>query len=594
MKNEMKLTRHAITMAMLMTQVGEGYRSDIALYLDCMFGTSESGMKEVRKWEQRGLLNERLVRKGEKNDGDSAYKVLVLSPAGKNYIVDHEICGYYKKTEKHIESNMKDFDTADMDYVRTRLLDNRIKLAFEAAGIPAFTINKPHICSLYEKLSGESFKKYDQKYKTIRSPELHKQCTESECKQMLANGLYYTIAEVRTLLETISQGSSDVTMMSRARGVFISKDECYIVYIPKRGKNRNIKIDRKSEQNLQTMLKTLLMFTKVKRVLPEMSIRELNLKTGEYSISKYVYNSVNALVISDTDNMVFQLGKRFEMKNNEPDKEQKETGNTWLVNNPDLYERVYVAPYSVAGIQSINYICTHSIEAWHHESLNELKIIPNVFVNDYNPNFPASTKEGTRITYMPVYEMNTLEKIKHDNSAYGILTYSDMVDAISKHVCKIIDYYDIENGEHINDNTPIGLYSQNGNLVGKNLILEELDLHELQTVAKEMNKLPELFGYSNDINFYNAIALGKDDAPTMVQIINTLETTDADRTRKPKKKQLSITFDEEFRENLRKASRLYNLSASRYIKLLIEERVKQDAKKYDEALAEDRAVRKGK
>ena len=590
MKTKMKLTRHTVVMGRLMSQIGEAYRSDIALYLDCIFGTEGSGLNEIRKWEKKGFLNERLVRKGKQNDGDSSYKVLVLSPAGKLFIEDNELCGYYKLTEQQVESHMKDFDTSDMDRVKTRLLDSRVKMAFEAAGAPAFTINKPNLCRLYEILSGNKFKAYDMKYQGTKAKELYLQCSSSECLSKFNSGIYYTIAEVRSLLDTISPGSSDSSLMSRARGIYISKTNCFIVYIPERGNNKNIKINKKSEQNLLSMLRSLLKLTKVRRILPELSKKELNMRTNEYQVSEYLYNSPSALVISDSDNMVFQLGKRFEISSDDT----QQSSNTWLVNNLDLYERVYVAPYSVAGIQSVLYLCTHTIEEWHKESLEEFKQIPNLYINDYDAWFPASEQNGTLLTYMPVYELNRLEAIKHTSSKYGILTYSDMVEPISKHLCKLIDYFDIEDHTYINDNTVIGLYSLNGNLAGRNMILDELDRHDLETTAKEINALPSVFGYDNPISFFNDIALEKEGSPMMLQIIDRLETKEADATRRLKKKQISIALDDEFREKLRKASRLYNLSASRYVKLLIEKQVEIDSQKYDDALKEDRIIRKGK
>ena len=55
---------------------------------------------------------------------------------------------------------------------------------------------------------------------------------------------------------------------------------------------------------------------------------------------------------------------------------------------------------------------------------------------------------------------------------------------------------------------------------------------------------------------------------------------------------MSISLDDKFKEKLLKAAKLYNLSISRYIKLVIKDQVEKDAEEYTKSIEEDKAIRK--
>ena len=59
-----------------------------------------------------------------------------------------------------------------------------------------------------------------------------------------------------------------------------------------------------------------------------------------------------------------------------------------------------------------------------------------------------------------------------------------------------------------------------------------------------------------------------------------------------RRKSITLTMGEEFTNDIYTASRLYNMSASAYIKNLIHERVTQDATAYKEKLANEKQIRR--
>lgn len=193
---------------------------------------------------------------------------------------------------------------------------------------------------------------------------------------------------------------------------------------------------------------------------------------------------------------------------------------------------------------------------------------------------------------MPVYEMNTLEKIRNEDKEYGIVAYSDMFNPISKHVSKKILFYDIEEEVPASDIANVVIYDDNGYPKGKNMIIEALREEKKQCSLVEINKLPAKYGFKNPVEFFNKIALGTDDVPKIEDIVLQLETKPSKKFRKTKTKQMSISLDDKFKEKLLKAAKLYNLSISRYIKLVIKDQVEKDAEEYTKSVEEDKAIRK--
>lgn len=584
MNTAMNITRRVSLLGEAMAQCGEAYRSDMIIYMDCVNGTYGSGQKEIRKWEKNELLTTRYINKKDKS-GDEAYPAIVLTHPGKLFVSENELSGDHRTTFRYVEENMKDFNTSDMKQVRVALNDVRIKLLFESAGFPAFTINKPTLKDLYEKLSGRTLGKSEINISKIRDDDLYKQVDEEEAKEMLETGIYYSISEVKQFLNCFPSIDYDEASRSRARGMFISQNNCFIVFIPHRGENKNIRISRRAEENLQELLGELLKLTDVNRRIS--SLENKQTLNDNFDIQT---NGISAIVIGDTDDIVYKLGKGL---NKASDTGETTENIMWLTNN-SLFKRVYAIPVSVKGVQSIMYLCENRIEDWHEEAKERMENALTIKVYDYDPYFPgAEIRGGHSVGFMPVYEMNTLYKIKTDKNVYALMVYPDMVKAINKFICKEIHYYDIDTGDLLNRTETICIQSKSGTPLGRDVLVEEIKKRKLECNLKVIEEAYKQFEYKNKEEFYNAIAKREEGCPTLDEIIDALEPEERKGKKRKKQKRVGIMVDSEFKEELKKAAKAYNLSITKYITRLIQVQVKNDAKKYEEMLAEDRKIRKG-
>lgn len=579
---DMNVTRKVTLLGVAMAQCGEAYRSDMILYVDCATGTYGAGQKEVRKWENRGLLNNRYIYK-KNNNGDEAYQAIVLTHPAKLFLANNEICGDSDRTMQSIDATTSDFNLSDMTKIKIALLDVRAKLMFEGAGIPAFPYNKPTLKQLYEKLSGKTTGTPENNIGKVREENLYKKINSEEAREMLEQGIYYSIAEVRQFLSCFEGFDYDITVRSRTRGIYISNKNCFFVFLPHRGENKNIKISSRAEENLEKMFEKMLDLTRVNRRMRELERK--NTITGESDIQ---LNGIDAIVIGDTDDIVFKLGRGLNGVN---EKGKRIENKMWLTNN-NLFKRVYAVSASVTGVQSISYLCNSTKEEWHEEAKERMEESEAIAVYDNNPYFPGAEKNGHVVGYMPVYEMNTLYQIKTERQQYGLMVYEDMAKPINKFLEKEINYYDIESGELINKTEAMTITSKKGTPLGRELITSELKKRKLEYKLQDVEKVYKEFGYPNKETFYNAIVKREEGAPTVIAVIEKLGL-ETKKGRRKKPKTVTLTIDAEFKEELKKAAKSYNLSIAKYVTKLIKRQVTIDAQHYNELLAEDRKIRKG-
>lgn len=582
----MRKTRHTEAMMTAIAETGEAYRSDVALYMDSVFGKKGVGTKELRKWEEAGYLTPRQIPK-EKNNGQGNNLYIATTPAlkGINFIVDNEWLGDWKTTKQLVDDNMSDFDTNQMERVRVRLMYNRCKLSFEAIGCLAFTTSKPNLCEMYNKLSKEKIKETNIKYACVRNRELYAQMNEEECKEALEAGIFYTMPEVREFIECVGmEGNADVSMESRMRGIFISDTNCYAVYTTQRSGGNNFTVINRTEEYVLNVIKNkLLRYTNVDREL-----KNIMCKYREYgkTVSECEQNGIDALVITASDESVVKMSKPLEIGFRKS-----------LVGNTALYKHVYMIPFTAEGMYSLNLLCNQTKEELREQGRKDLLATKRMNITD-NDKVLFAVESDTNISfaYMPVYELNALNQIKNKKEYTGIMLYKDMQKAVSRVVGSKTKYYSIGKKREITNDKgkELGVYGENGNLLGKEMILNYMRGKKLTADLNEINKVYEKYGYDRAEEFFNAIAEHRDGVPSVERIVNELESLKEYKRKVNKTDTLSLSLPPEFKKEIKKAAKLYNTTVNRYITKLIEERVKADAVRYDEIMKEDIAARKGK
>ena len=580
-----RLTEQRKKIMQILSELGCCYRRDIALYCDYTNGKLDSGTGLLRNLKKQDMISERKIPK-ETNSGK--YLAVNFSYAGKWFAIRHELYDDEEETKRRIEESSSFFDTHDMEDVKKRLLINRISLAFESIGVPSLPSEKPSLASLYTLMTGNVLENTEDKVKYffLHSDEDYKIISEDEFPMFLESGIFYTIHEIRDFIERMDSGKSDVVLRSRARGIYISKNQCFVIYAQRRGRNKNIAIETRVEKDLVKFLEPIIRATNIVRELPTMQEKTLDYK-GEVARQLVPSNHPQAIVIGDGEKMHFSLSRRLSIK----DADGNESSfREWLTSNKELYDYVFSVSFNAIGLDALSYLCTTTIENWQQEMLSRFSQTSQLLPNEQSPMFPYLDKTSQALmTYMPVYEINTLEKIKNANYPCGVFTYPDMVETISKITGKKLTYYDLDTCQPIQLGNNTGQYDDKGNFAGVAKINAYLASEKLQAKKSDINKLPKKYGMSPE-EFFNQVADGR---INVRDVSEQLETSELKRSYTVRgKEQVSITCDREFKKDIKDAARYYGISVSRYIKRLVSDKVKEDAKNYREETKNDKKLRK--
>lgn len=577
---KIRLTEERRELYEMLMEVGSCYKSDASLYLGYLFGDRSRGSRLINYAEKNGLVSYRFINGGRcKRD----YAVVTLSYQGKWHAIRKELYNSEEDTMDRIEMSDKDFDTHDLDDLNKQLMANRVKLAFEAVGIPAFPLHKPSLRMLFETLASRHIRVYENKtkYRFLRDEGNYLSMTYEECRDIIESGVYYSIAEVRSFLEDVNQNTLEKTFGSKAIGVFISLNRIAVVFAAPRGDNKNIFIRSSAEDSLLSELEVLFEITNVYRQLPTMIDR--GYENGTEHKSPAPVNRFDAFVIGDSDDLVSKLVRKIKTKSGE------DVTTNWLTGQPSLFERVYEIPFTTIGLDSLAYLTSHSIENWQEEMLEYFENNPHFSVNCNFALYPALHKMGNELaTYMPVYECNQIEKVRSENFPVVFVTYPDMVKTISKATArKDILFYDITTGEDITsmvklryglDGSPAGLSKVKAKLAEED---KDVKISELKTVAENA-----------DMDYHELCDKIDTGEIPVEEIVPQIETVPLKKRTKHFTENVSVLMNKEMKRNLEKAARYYNCSVPAYIRMFIKDQAKKDADAYDAALKEDRATRK--
>ena len=574
----------------LMFDIGSCYKSDLLLFLRSR-GSDDTGnaSRMLKRMIDSGYIQESSVYQQK---GSETYKILKITRKGKNALYDTLGDIYFKTYSKE---STKEFHTSSPALLHPRLADSRMKIFFATADVKATPRLKPSLFYLYKSLTDGSYEEEgkENRYRNDLSRE--------ECEVLLDDGLFYTIREVRSFLDMDSPGDSDVTYASRARGIFISRKNFYVIYMPRHGDNKLIRFATGAEEKLLKALRPLIRLTEATRRLPELEAVAAGAHTGEQVALHQVFNTVNALVISDGDSMVYtmatgnpngiirgaDLNEVKRAKEASAAANRKTVRNQWLTGDGSIYHRVFVTPFTINGASSLMYLCSKTAEDWARESALLLQSLDGFTANDYDPMYPADEiVQGRKIPsiFMPVFEVNELYRISQMDYKVTILSYSDMFNAIAKSVRKDLHYYDADTLSKVEENA-VMVYAPNGLPAGKKMIIDALSECGLQGDNKEIDSLHQRYGY-DIIKFHNKIARGEIDIDKLIASLTTEPLQEVPEKRIIKKS-VTVYGDDDFMKDLKQAAKYKNINMSAYIKNLIYEQVQEDARKYREKLSEN-------
>lgn len=574
-KNLITKNSYTLLIGRTLFRLGACYRSDMLLFLRSTNGDNRSyASKLINEMSKKNLIIEREITKRNKKD-KTLEKFITLTTKGKNEIIDylylnnHPDMRYFCDNANFFDL---DFHTNDIQKLNKNLEDNTIKILFASCNIPVFTNSKPNLYELYVWLQSG------------------KRDTNNNFTDLLNTGIYYSIDEIRQFADSASLDSSDKIFGTRAKGVFLSWNKLLVVYIGLHTNNRLMKILYNSEQCLLEALNPLADLLNVNRKLDDFNI--LRVTSSGYT-TEPKYNSIHAIIISDGTSMVYTTaigrakGQIKDIKKFDVSKIQKSKHNfLFLASNNPLYERVFITPTTLEGISSLNYLLRHTPESWKKDGEIIMSNIPNFERNtSINPYYTYQERDAKGMLhpaiFMPVYEINELYRISMFDHACVIVTYPDMVDAISHSVRKECKMYDADTHKPYTDSDFI-IYDQKGHPSGLKKIQDILAKQSKKFSVKEFNNLYAQFDCINYIEFYNKIHKGIIAENEIIEKL-TLEEKKATvkHRRKPKK---AIEVGEDLHEMIKKGAKFNNINVTSYVRKLLKnnEMLKKDAKAYEE------------
>jgi hypothetical protein len=132
------------------------------------------------------------------------------------------------------------------------------------------------------------------------------------------------------------------------------------------------------------------------------------------------------------------------------------------------------------------------------------------------------------------------------------------------------------------------LYDANGNVAGKALIEDTLIRQNKQLDPKVYTDLPKRYGLTN-AEFYNRVARGEISISKLIKTISDdLSDYAPEEKKRFRRKSITLTLGETFTNDIHRAARLHNMSASAYVKSLIHEQVRKDAEEYRQKISNSR------
>lgn len=579
-----------------MMAVGECYAGDLR-FVARQWSSDNNARRVVKQMMDEGLLT---LRETNASRTD-VMKSVSLSKQGRIRALDRLNDPYWHEYADRAELA---FHVSDAETLARKLADSRIRIMMNLAGVAVFPAEKPTLSHLVNIMNGNAMP-------SDNPMEYYREEWDADrCAQMLQTGVYYTIEEYRAFLDSIGPGESDVTYLTRARGIFISNTTCLIVYIGRIGDNKLIAIHPAGEQRLLDTLVPILRITHVTRSLPGMAITTVNEYTGAIRTVGAVNGAPYALIISDGDSLAYSTATgnpRGKITGRDAADEsyaarRAETAamqGGWLKGSTKLFRRVFVTPFTASGIGALGYLTSSPFETWlddTHELMdNRTGFVPNPKGRLYQFHM-ADGDRKIPVLYMPVFEACELFQLAKEKKPVAIVTYPDMYDAIARSLrCEVI-FCDADTLERV-PSDQVMIYDTFGYPAGLHAVERYAASKDESFDDKAYAELPEKMGFATDIQLSNAISNGTVSVESAVQILSGQNEPAPAKQKKRayvRRSGVSIVMSAAAKKTLEKAAKYHGLSVSNYIKGILADPMKKDAEAYDAQLKANRDAWKAK
>lgn len=425
----------------ILSMIGQCYKKDF------LVATATKGNHQgdnLENLKHKGYVLEReIIMLG--SNSKKTISVVAITKQGRVKCSDLNNNNYYCEVNELVQ---KRFATGVPVELHKSLMQSRVYLMMHQAGVRAFVDEKPSLKSLLDKqkLYGGYDKDSQEEQALSHTPANVENLYQNNMSvnETLKHGVYYSMKEYRDYLNSVNQSNieSDITYC-RARGIYIDENRTCVVYHTDAFKDKKIKINTTTESRAINNIKQ--QFTQLNHV-----------------------NVVNVIVITNGRAIITDMGIAGKNGHHPHDAENKniETASQWIHKNTTMFEKVYVFPYSVAGVKSLKYFSHHSTAEWRTDNyeladrLDGFTTIP-AELNKSKVFFGRDKQTNNRMVFIPYFELKFLEQLRTFQDDISIITYKEMAETIAHILRRPNSIYDVS-GEKLNTIQ----YQQNGYKVG--------------------------------------------------------------------------------------------------------------------------------
>jgi len=537
---------------------------DLILLLKSSYNYPTSARRAFNNMLTKGLIKKYSYKiEPTRNHHKNFENVYYISTEGRKVITKSNVDPYYFKLR--IKEPTKTAGPIS-NTIDRNLTDTGIAAMFYACNIPVFPHDKPSLAYLRDTIQG---------IKASPKPIYKDNLTKEQCLTILKSGVYYSLKEFYDFTGSNRNGSNDMYLGTRIRGLYISDRNCYPIYTSKKYDNKLLRINTKGEDGLINALKELRTFTHIYRTNDDYAEKMINSKGLIVTPASYT-TGPSAIIISDGEMLAYATATAHK-KGKAPQIDADDLNEKLNKNKPvprdtalltarsKLYDKIYVVPSNMNGIYALLYLVTHDLESIKSEGI-ELMKFDKGFSYDSNllglyPYCDISSGKKNSVCYMPVFEAKELYKIANSQGSPTILTCQDLLNMIAHSVSKDCGYYDIINRRPFESDSAL-IYDENGNIKGQTVLDNYLKLKGLTfDKATEGVALPKRLG-KNKIEFYNALARGKLSPNEIENEVKTKPYTSAKRQYK-KKTNISLSINGDTLEKIKELAGKDGISLSR-------------------------------
>lgn len=410
-------------------------------------------------------------------------KFITLTPLGRQNILYHLKDPYLNKNWQRL--SRVDKITSYNSYDK-QMDENKISMIFTARDIPVFPHEKPSLSFLAEQ-------------QDINDDYLDSMLDQTSLSSLLDKGIYYTKKEVMDYLDraNVTNQKSDLIKGHSFKGLFISRSDCFVIYLADRKRNHLFQVNTKAEVNLCDII-----LPNMLRKISPMIYRPLSSKR-RHGPAQIIFGNGESMVYSvamanksgrvhNNKDMSQTLSKKNLIANRQ---EALRTKNVHVILTAysSLYDHLYVLPFNYKGMYMLYYLLTNTVESWQKESIEMVEGDERFTENRLSPEFPLFYKDKN-CCVLQTYDTMLMCQFTQSEEPLAIITADDMLETINHSIRRNdVTYINLETLEEFSADE-VTMYDYSGFPSGRKYIQDYLLSKNLTASEISLSSLPNRYG----------------------------------------------------------------------------------------------------